>query len=44
MTAQLGSPRALDLTGQTTMTELLQVFDLAQCWSPTTRDPPTSRR
>ena len=29
MRAQLGSPRALDLTGQTTMTELLQLFDLA---------------
>jgi len=28
--AQLGSPRALDLTGQTTMTELLHLFDLAQ--------------
>ncbi len=27
--AQLGSPRALDLTGQTTMTELLHLFDLA---------------
>ena len=27
---QLGSPRALDLTGQTTMTELLHLFDLAQ--------------
>ena len=30
MCAQLGSPRALDLTGQTTMTELLHLFDLAQ--------------
>ncbi len=29
MCAQLGSPRALDLTGQTTMTELLHLFDLA---------------
>jgi ADP-heptose:LPS heptosyltransferase len=29
MCARLGSPRALDLTGQTTMTELLQLFDLA---------------
>ena len=29
MTDQLASPRALDLTGQTTMTELLQLFDLA---------------
>ena len=28
--AQLGSPRALDLTGQTTMTELLHLFDLAE--------------
>jgi ADP-heptose:LPS heptosyltransferase len=28
--AQLGSARALDLTGQTTMTELLHLFDLAQ--------------
>jgi ADP-heptose:LPS heptosyltransferase len=28
--AQLGSPHALDLTGQTTMTELLHLFDLAQ--------------
>jgi ADP-heptose:LPS heptosyltransferase len=28
--AELGSPRALDLTGQTTMTELLRLFDLAQ--------------
>jgi ADP-heptose:LPS heptosyltransferase len=28
--AQLGSPRALDLTGQTTITELLHLFDLAQ--------------
>jgi ADP-heptose:LPS heptosyltransferase len=28
--AQLGSPRALDLTGQTTMTELRHLFDLAQ--------------
>ena len=27
--ARLGSPRALDLTGQTTMTELLHLFDLA---------------
>jgi ADP-heptose:LPS heptosyltransferase len=27
--AQLGSPRALDLTGQTTMMELLHLFDLA---------------
>ncbi len=27
--SRLGSPRALDLTGQTTMTELLQLFDLA---------------
>ena len=27
--ARLGSPRALDLTGQTTMTELLHPFDLA---------------
>jgi ADP-heptose:LPS heptosyltransferase len=30
MCAQLGSPRALDVTGQTTMTELLHLFDLAQ--------------
>jgi ADP-heptose:LPS heptosyltransferase len=30
MCAQLGSPRALDLTGQTTMTELLHLYDLAQ--------------
>ena len=29
MCARLGSPRALDLTGQTTMTELLHLFDLA---------------
>ena len=29
MCAQLGSARALDLTGQTTMTELLHLFDLA---------------
>ena len=29
MCAQLGSPRALNLTGQTTMTELLHLFDLA---------------
>ncbi len=29
MCAGLGSPRALDLTGQTTMTELLQLFSLA---------------
>ena len=29
MCAQLASPRALDLTGQTTMTELLHLFDLA---------------
>ena len=29
MCAQLGSSRALDLTGQTTMTELLHLFDLA---------------
>jgi ADP-heptose:LPS heptosyltransferase len=29
MRARLGSPRALDLTGQTTMTELLHLFDLA---------------
>jgi ADP-heptose:LPS heptosyltransferase len=29
MCAQLGSPRALDLTGQTTMTELLHLFNLA---------------
>ncbi len=29
MRAHLGSPRALDLTGQTTMTELLHLFDLA---------------
>jgi len=29
MIDQLASPRALDLTGQTTMTELLQLFDLA---------------
>jgi ADP-heptose:LPS heptosyltransferase len=29
MCARLGSARALDLTGQTTMTELLQLFDLA---------------
>ncbi len=28
MTAQLSSPRVLDLTGQTSMTELLRVFDL----------------
>ena len=27
--ARLGSPRALDLTGRTTMTELLHLFDLA---------------
>jgi ADP-heptose:LPS heptosyltransferase len=27
--ARLGSPRALDLTGQTTLTELLHLFDLA---------------
>ena len=27
--ARLGSPRALDLTGQTTITELLHLFDLA---------------
>ena len=27
---QLGSPRALDLTGRTTMTELLHLFNLAQ--------------
>jgi ADP-heptose:LPS heptosyltransferase len=27
--AQLGSPRALDLTGQTTITELLHLYDLA---------------
>jgi ADP-heptose:LPS heptosyltransferase len=27
--SQVGSPRALDLTGRTTMTELLHVFDLA---------------
>jgi ADP-heptose:LPS heptosyltransferase len=27
--ARVGSPRALDLTGQTTMTELLHLFDLA---------------
>jgi ADP-heptose:LPS heptosyltransferase len=27
--ARLGSPRALDLTGQTTMTELLHLFDVA---------------
>ena len=29
MCTQLGSPRALDLTGQTTLTELLHLFDLA---------------
>ena len=29
MCARLGSPRALDLTGQTSMTELLHLFDLA---------------
>jgi ADP-heptose:LPS heptosyltransferase len=29
MCAQLASPRVLDLAGQTTMTELLQLFDLA---------------
>ena len=29
MCARLGSSRALDLTGQTTMTELLHLFDLA---------------
>jgi ADP-heptose:LPS heptosyltransferase len=29
MCAQLGSPRALDLTGETTMTELLHLFNLA---------------
>ena len=29
MCARLGTPRALDLTGQTTMTELLHLFDLA---------------
>ena len=29
MCARLGSPRALDLTGRTTMTELLHLFDLA---------------
>jgi ADP-heptose:LPS heptosyltransferase len=29
MRARLGSPRALDLTGQTTITELLHLFDLA---------------
>jgi ADP-heptose:LPS heptosyltransferase len=29
MCTQLASPRVLDLTGQTTMTELLQLFDLA---------------
>jgi len=29
MCARLGSPRALDLTGQTTMTELLHLFDLS---------------
>ena len=29
MCARLGSPRALDLTGQTTMTELLHLFNLA---------------
>ena len=29
MCARLGSPRALDLVGQTTMTELLQLFNLA---------------
>ena len=29
MCARLGSPRALDLTGRTTMTELLHIFDLA---------------
>jgi ADP-heptose:LPS heptosyltransferase len=28
--ARLGSPRALDLTGQTTMTELLHLFDLSR--------------
>ena len=30
MCARLGSPRALDLTGQTTMTELLHLFDLSR--------------
>ena len=30
MCARLGSRRALDLTGQTTMTELLHLFDLSQ--------------
>jgi ADP-heptose:LPS heptosyltransferase len=30
MCAQLGSPRALDLTGQTTMMELLHLFDLSR--------------
>lgn len=30
MCRRLGSPRALDLTGQTTLTELLHLFDLAQ--------------
>ena len=29
MCARLGSPRALDLTGQTTLTELLHLFDLS---------------
>jgi ADP-heptose:LPS heptosyltransferase len=29
MCAQVASPRALDLTGQTTMTELLHLFNLA---------------
>jgi ADP-heptose:LPS heptosyltransferase len=30
MCARLGSPRALDLTGETTMTELLHLFDLSR--------------
>ena len=44
MCARLGSSRALDLTGQTTMTELLHCSISRTCWSRTTRDRPISRR